>query len=193
MRPRRRGARQPLRRRPLRCRAQDSAGVHAGTPPPGRQAQSVWRAAQVTRAVIEAAKGRLKVVGRAGVGVDNVDLGAATEARAARRLGQSRTAHQAPCDAATRPARTRPRPAEAPSAVTLTPCRTGHVRVVAGRSAGGACCEDARFHCSGSVATMPCVWDYKACMSAALLAEAARPMRHRPAAASRLIGMGPYP
>jgi phosphoglycerate dehydrogenase-like enzyme len=56
--------------------------VHAGTPPPGRQAQSVWRAAQVTRAVIEAAKGRLKVVGRAGVGVDNVDLGAATEARA---------------------------------------------------------------------------------------------------------------
>ena len=37
---------------------------------------------QVTRAVIEAAKGRLKVVGRAGVGVDNVDLAAATEARA---------------------------------------------------------------------------------------------------------------
>ena len=36
---------------------------------------------QVTRAVIEAAKGRLKVVGRAGVGVDNVDLTAATEVR----------------------------------------------------------------------------------------------------------------
>lgn len=35
--------------------------------------------AQVTRAVFEAAKGRLKVVGRAGVGVDNVDLAAATE------------------------------------------------------------------------------------------------------------------
>lgn len=34
---------------------------------------------QVTRAVFEAANGGLKVVGRAGVGVDNVDLGAATE------------------------------------------------------------------------------------------------------------------
>jgi phosphoglycerate dehydrogenase-like enzyme len=34
---------------------------------------------QVTRAVFEASKGRLKVVGRAGVGVDNVDLTAATE------------------------------------------------------------------------------------------------------------------
>lgn len=34
---------------------------------------------QVTREVFEAAKGRLKVVGRAGVGVDNVDLTAATE------------------------------------------------------------------------------------------------------------------
>ena len=34
---------------------------------------------QVTRQVLEAAKGRLKVVGRAGVGVDNVDLVAATE------------------------------------------------------------------------------------------------------------------
>ncbi len=34
---------------------------------------------QVTRAVFEAAKGRLRVVGRAGVGVDNVDLAAATE------------------------------------------------------------------------------------------------------------------
>ena len=39
---------------------------------------------QVTRAVIEAAKGRLKVVGRAGVGVDNVDLTAATEVRSGR-------------------------------------------------------------------------------------------------------------
>ncbi len=34
---------------------------------------------QVTRAVFEASKGRLKVVGRAGVGIDNVDLQAATE------------------------------------------------------------------------------------------------------------------
>jgi D-3-phosphoglycerate dehydrogenase len=36
---------------------------------------------QVTRQVFEASKGRLKVVGRAGVGVDNVDLAAATEVR----------------------------------------------------------------------------------------------------------------
>ncbi|GAB2219963.1 hypothetical protein Drorol1_Dr00007604 [Drosera rotundifolia] len=34
---------------------------------------------KVTRRVFEAAKGRLKVVGRAGVGIDNVDLVAATE------------------------------------------------------------------------------------------------------------------
>lgn len=34
---------------------------------------------KVTRDVFEAAKGRLKVVGRAGVGIDNVDLQAATE------------------------------------------------------------------------------------------------------------------
>ena len=34
---------------------------------------------QVTREVLEAGKGRLKVVGRAGVGIDNVDLAAATE------------------------------------------------------------------------------------------------------------------
>ncbi|KAK4754241.1 hypothetical protein SAY87_002345 [Trapa incisa] len=34
---------------------------------------------KVTRQVFEAAKGRLKVVGRAGVGIDNVDLPAATE------------------------------------------------------------------------------------------------------------------
>ncbi|CAN8292797.1 unnamed protein product [Cochlearia groenlandica] len=34
---------------------------------------------RVTREVFEAAKGRLKVVGRAGVGIDNVDLQAATE------------------------------------------------------------------------------------------------------------------
>lgn len=37
---------------------------------------------QVTRQVFEASQGRLKVVGRAGVGVDNVDLGAATEVSA---------------------------------------------------------------------------------------------------------------
>lgn len=36
---------------------------------------------QVSRDVFEAAQGRLKVVGRAGVGVDNVDLAAATEVR----------------------------------------------------------------------------------------------------------------
>ena len=35
---------------------------------------------KVTREVFEAAKGRLRVVGRAGVGIDNVDLPAATEA-----------------------------------------------------------------------------------------------------------------
>ncbi|KAF5186150.1 D-3-phosphoglycerate dehydrogenase [Thalictrum thalictroides] len=34
---------------------------------------------KVTRQVFEASKGRLKVVGRAGVGIDNVDLQAATE------------------------------------------------------------------------------------------------------------------
>lgn len=34
---------------------------------------------KVNRAVLEAAKGKLKVVGRAGVGIDNVDLQAATE------------------------------------------------------------------------------------------------------------------
>lgn len=34
---------------------------------------------KVSRRVLEAAKGRLKVVGRAGVGIDNVDLAAATE------------------------------------------------------------------------------------------------------------------
>ncbi|GAX81228.1 hypothetical protein CEUSTIGMA_g8660.t1 [Chlamydomonas eustigma] len=37
---------------------------------------------QVTREVFEASAGRLKVVGRAGVGIDNVDLGSATEVRA---------------------------------------------------------------------------------------------------------------
>lgn len=36
-------------------------------------------ATKVTADVIKAAKGRLKVVGRAGVGIDNVDLAAATE------------------------------------------------------------------------------------------------------------------
>lgn len=39
----------------------------------------VRSATKVTRAVFEAANGGLKVVGRAGVGVDNVDLAAATE------------------------------------------------------------------------------------------------------------------
>lgn len=34
---------------------------------------------QVTKEVFEASKGRLKVVGRAGVGVDNVDLASATD------------------------------------------------------------------------------------------------------------------
>lgn len=36
-------------------------------------------ATRVSREVFEAAKGRLKVVGRAGVGIDNVDLAAASE------------------------------------------------------------------------------------------------------------------
>jgi phosphoglycerate dehydrogenase-like enzyme len=46
----------------------------------------------VTRAVFEAAKGGLKVVGRAGVGVDNVDLAAATEVgrRGAEEAGRAR-------------------------------------------------------------------------------------------------------
>lgn len=39
----------------------------------------VRSATKVTREVIEASQGRLKVVGRAGVGIDNVDLKAATE------------------------------------------------------------------------------------------------------------------
>ena len=43
---------------------------------------------QVTRAVFEASKGRLRVVGRAGVGIDNVDLAAATEVRQIRGLQQ---------------------------------------------------------------------------------------------------------
>ncbi len=38
---------------------------------------------QVTREVFEASKGRLRVVGRAGVGIDNVDLTAASEVRTA--------------------------------------------------------------------------------------------------------------
>lgn len=53
---------------------------------------------QVTRQVFEASKGRLKVVGRAGVGVDNVDLAAATEVRgaaaAAAAAGQGRGSGQ---------------------------------------------------------------------------------------------------
>lgn len=36
-------------------------------------------ASKITREIFEAANGHLKVVGRAGVGVDNIDLGAATE------------------------------------------------------------------------------------------------------------------
>lgn len=40
----------------------------------------VRSATRVTREVFEAARGRLRVVGRAGVGIDNVDLQAATEA-----------------------------------------------------------------------------------------------------------------
>ncbi len=43
---------------------------------------------QVTREVFEASKGRLKVVGRAGVGVDNVDLAAATEVRCCHRYSR---------------------------------------------------------------------------------------------------------
>ncbi|KAF0902643.1 hypothetical protein E2562_018273 [Oryza meyeriana var. granulata] len=40
----------------------------------------VRSATRVTREVLEAGRGRLRVVGRAGVGIDNVDLQAATEA-----------------------------------------------------------------------------------------------------------------
>jgi len=43
-------------------------------------AMIIRSATNVTREIFEAANGRLKVVGRAGVGVDNVDLSAATEA-----------------------------------------------------------------------------------------------------------------
>jgi phosphoglycerate dehydrogenase-like enzyme len=46
---------------------------------PNRAHRPTKQNKQVTRQVFEAAKGRLKVVGRAGVGVDNVDLAAATE------------------------------------------------------------------------------------------------------------------
>jgi hypothetical protein len=46
---------------------------------------------QVTRQVFEAAKGKLKVVGRAGVGVDNVDLAAATEVRQMRYIHNQST------------------------------------------------------------------------------------------------------
>ena len=58
---------------------------HQGCPPspPGAAAASDSRPSQlycqVTREVFQAGKGRLKVVGRAGVGIDNVDLAAATE------------------------------------------------------------------------------------------------------------------
>jgi D-3-phosphoglycerate dehydrogenase len=52
----------------------------------GVDALIVRSATKVTRGVFEAAAGGLKVVGRAGVGVDNVDLGAATEVRARARL-----------------------------------------------------------------------------------------------------------
>jgi D-3-phosphoglycerate dehydrogenase / 2-oxoglutarate reductase len=45
----------------------------------GADALIVRSATKVTSEVIEASKGRLKVVGRAGVGIDNVDLAAATE------------------------------------------------------------------------------------------------------------------
>lgn len=49
---------------------------------------------QVTRQVFEASKGRLKVVGRAGVGVDNVDLAAATEVRSGSSGGGGSRARQ---------------------------------------------------------------------------------------------------
>ncbi|XP_058075564.1 D-3-phosphoglycerate dehydrogenase 3, chloroplastic-like [Magnolia sinica] len=39
----------------------------------------VWSGTKVTREVFEASRGQLKVVGRAGVGIDNVDLQAAAE------------------------------------------------------------------------------------------------------------------
>lgn len=47
--------------------------------PPARFHRPPLHPLQVTREVFEASKGRLKVVGRAGVGIDNVDLAAASE------------------------------------------------------------------------------------------------------------------
>lgn len=54
----------------------------------------VRSATKVSRDVIEAAKGRLKVVGRAGVGIDNVDLAAASEVR---RLAAGRSLFEPGC------------------------------------------------------------------------------------------------
>jgi D-3-phosphoglycerate dehydrogenase len=45
----------------------------------GYDALIVRSGTKVSRKVLEASRGRLKVVGRAGVGIDNVDLAAATE------------------------------------------------------------------------------------------------------------------
>lgn len=53
-------------------------GPLMAAPAPGKANQREL-GLQVTKEVFAAAKGRLKVVGRAGVGVDNVDLQAATE------------------------------------------------------------------------------------------------------------------
>lgn len=61
------------------------SGTKVGSPLPPERAQEprqlTCMSPQVTREVFEASKGRLRVVGRAGVGIDNVDLQAATEVR----------------------------------------------------------------------------------------------------------------
>jgi hypothetical protein len=81
--------------------------------------------------VFEASKGRLKVVGRAGVGIDNVDLTAATEVRlhqagwCAGRAGQGRAAHD--LGATCRPARL--------NAGALSSRRSGPIQFCPDRSA----------------------------------------------------------
>lgn len=61
----------------ISCAHPDASGPKQASEYTKGCVSSVW--VQVTREVFEASKGRLKVVGRAGVGIDNVDLQAATE------------------------------------------------------------------------------------------------------------------
>ncbi len=78
-----RGGRRRGRGRATRCAAALRAPGARGAPSSSRAARGRCAAAaprQVSKEVFAAGAGRLKVVGRAGVGIDNVDLGAATEA-----------------------------------------------------------------------------------------------------------------